>query len=379
MQAWAALKYHFERLYYKRFGYPVVSCGCADAPKRALLAYLSQGMKWRNNDPRFGWHQNLRQSRELACLLAARGFGVDVIQYDDSHYVPSCRYDLVICHPGVVSERIQLLPKTGVRICLRTGRYAAFVEFAMAERLARIRKSRGWVPVWSGMGETEDVYRGYDTIACFDGDGTSAATFSSVGLPVFSFRNYANPTIQYVEKDFSKARSGFLYMAGHLHVLKGLDWLIESFANTPNRDLYICGMESPDFHRIYAMELALPNIHVMGRVDLGSSCFRRLCQNAAWYVSPSASDGCQGTALDMMAAGLIPILSGACGINLDGSGIMLEPCTPEFLDGVLEVASNMPVDELRKLSGQARMRVAAHYAPRHFLQDWNHILDQIGV
>lgn len=379
MRAWLGLIFKLQCAYYKRVGFPVVSCGRLDAPKRALLVYLSQGMKWRENDPRLGWHQSLRQSRDLAHLLSERGFRVDVVQYEDSHYIPARHYDLAIVHPGVVSRKFQAMPKTGVRLCLRTGRHASFVDSALAERMTRLQKSRGIVQEWAGSLETDAVYQGYDAIACFDGDGTTAATFSCVGLPVFPFRNYPNPTIEKINKDFAKARSGFICVAGHLHVLKGLDWLIEAFAASPSRHLYICGKKSPELERLYARELAKPNIHYMGYLDHSSSGFRNLCRRAAWYVSPSASDGCQGTALDMMAAGVVPLLSGACGVSLNGAGMLLNPCTPESLRKALDDADRMSNEELKGSSEQSRRNIELHYTSRHFLSDWAHILDDIGV
>jgi glycosyltransferase involved in cell wall biosynthesis len=379
MRALFGLIFKLQSAYYKRVGYPVVSRGRIDAPKRALLVYLSQGMNWRENDPRLGWHQSLRQSRDLAHLLSERGFRVDVVQYEDSHFIPARHYDLAIVHPGVVSRKFQAIPKTGVRICLRTGRHAAFVDSAMTERMARLHKRRGVVLDWAGSGETDEVYQGYDAIACFDGDGATSATFAAVGLPVFPFRNYPNPAIKFINKDFSKARSGFICVVGHLHVMKGLDWLIEAFADTPARHLYICGKKSPELERLYERELAKPNIHFMGYLDHSSSGFQRLCQCSAWYVSPSASEGCQGTALDMMAAGVLPLLSGACGVSLNGAGILLDPCTPESLKTALDEADRMSNEELRGSSEKARINIELHYASRYFLSDWVHILDDIGV
>jgi tetratricopeptide (TPR) repeat protein len=162
------VKDRLEHAWYRHVGYPVARVGCTESSKRALLVYLSVEMKWKANDPRFNWHQNYRQSRDLADLLAARGYLVDVVQYDDAHFFPSDPYDLVIAHPGVVSKRLQECPKTGFRLSLRTGRHSAFVDRVVAERYALLEKRRGQKLEWHGTGETNEVYRGYDAIACFD-------------------------------------------------------------------------------------------------------------------------------------------------------------------------------------------------------------------
>jgi len=379
MNLLSKLKHRLFGGYYRRFGYPVVTCGEAHSPQRALLSYLSLGMRWGSRDPRFMWHQNLRQSRTLALLLAERGYYVDVVQYDDAKFIPTASYDLVVSHPGIVSNRIRGIPRTGIRLCLRTGRHASFIDEALADRYALLRQRRASGLTWPGMGETNEVYNGYDAIACFDGNGGAVATFKDVGVPVYPFRNHANPDIDFVPKDYRMARSGFLYMASHLPVLKGLDWLIEAFADTPGRHLYICGTVSDEIKHLYAHELNKVHIHSVGHVQFGSARFRDLCRHAAWYVSPSASEGCQGTALDWMAAGLVPILSDACGVDTQGAGIRIAPCTPDSLRAVLDAAERVSWADVEGLSCQARDCVESRYAVRHFVEDWNSILDRVGA
>jgi hypothetical protein len=80
-----------------------------------------------------------------------------------------------------------------------------------------------------------------------------------------------------------------------------------------------------------------------------------------------------------MAAGVLPLLSGACGVSLNGAGILLDPCTPESLKTALDEADRMSNEELRGSSEKARINIELHYASRYFLSDWVHILDDIGV
>ena len=347
--------------------------------KRALLAYLSLGMKWKSDDSRFGWHQNYRQSCQIAQLLVDRGYQVDVVQYNDSRFIPSAPYDLIVAHPGDVSQRLQALPRTGMRLCLRTGRHAEFVNKVMTERFCRLSQRKGGSLIPPLLRETDAVYENYDAVVCFDGDGSTAETFRVTGLPVYSFRNYANPQLSPVRKNYAEARRGFIYMAGHLHVSKGLDWLIEAFAERPDLHLYICGKLSDELTALYKKELGCSNIHQMGFVQLHSEKFKKICRKAAWYISPSATDGCQGTALDAMASGLIPVLSDACGVNTYGSGLEMRPCSPETMRGALDGTLLISAEELEQQSRRSWATVETHYRPRHFLEDWNHILEQVGV
>lgn len=371
------VRHRLECAGYAVRGYPVVSLGDESSPRRALLAYLSTGLAWRAGDVRFRWHQNVGQSRSIALLLAQRGYRVDVVQYDDARFVPGPRYDLVIAHPGRVSQRILAAGGGGRRVCLRTGRHAAFVDREAGRRYADLRKRRACLMEWPGMGETDDVYRGFDAIACFDGDGGASETFREVGLPVYPFRNYANPDIAFVERDWQAARLGYVYMANGWPVLKGLDWLLDIFSQTPERHLYIAGRLPGEFKALYAGELRRPNIHVLGHVELAGRRFVELGRKAAWYVSPSASEGCQGAALDWMAAGMVPVISKVCGVEVGETGIVLRECTPERFKAALDEGCRLETPEVESRARKARELVVSRYTPSGFEVDWKHVLERM--
>jgi len=162
-----------------------------------------------------------------------------------------------------------------------------------------------------------------------------------------------------------------------LHVSKGLDWLIEDFADNPDRELFICGKIPDELRAVYAEELERPNIHTLGFVQLTSPRFRAVCRKAAWYVSPSATEGCAGSALDAMASGLIPILSDACGVASHGVGKTLRPCTRKSLDMALGEAVGSDLAEVAGMARDSRKVVEQYYLPQHFQDDWNRILDCI--
>lgn len=377
MNIFTKLRYLAEGYYYKFFGLPVVKCGSDSASKRALLIYLSLPLKWKKNDIRFNAHQNFRQSRQIAELLIQRGYQVEVVQHNDKQYIPSGSYDLVISHSGVVAERLQALKKTGYRLCMRTGRYSSFVDKVTGQRYALLGERRGKHLKWNKVGKANSVYDAYDAIACFDANGTTSATFSEIGIPAYAFRNYANPMIEVSGNKAENANKGFIYLAGHLHVLKGLDWLIESFAQRPELDLYICGRVPDDLMEIYQDELGLPNIHAMGFVSLTSKKFQNICKSVYWYVSASASEGCSGAVMDAMAAGLIPIVTEACGVDTHGAGFTMQNPNIELLGVKLDAAAAMSSAQIEEHSLLAREVIERWYQPEHFADDWSRILDQV--
>lgn len=361
------------------FGFPRVVLGDKRAQKKALLIYLPHVLNWKEGDARLHVHANARRCRYIAFSLVQRGYRVEVVHYDDVKFVPTEDYDVVIAASGQVLGRLRQTQKHGVWIYLRTGRHRNYIDRVMEDRYQQLNERKGTKLKWIKKKETPADFERFDAVACTDGNGSTSATYAAAGVTVFSFRVPASPAIQFVSKEYEKRRNGFMYLAGWLPVGKGLDWLLEIFARRPDLELYICGRIPEEFKALYFNELQLPNIHEMGFVEPTSQMFMELCQKAVWYISPSATEGCQGAALTTMAAGLIPILSEACGVDTLGVGLTITPCAMDVLVETIDRAAHFPVNTLEAQSRKARRVIEERYQEKHFEEDWEHILEQVGI
>jgi len=357
------------------FGWPVVHL--AEGNKKALLMYLSLPLKWRESDPRFNWHENQKQSVEIAMLLKDEGFSVDVVDFRDCKFKPDKEYELFIGHPGENARRIMPMLTAHKKICLEPGQFGPAANQKIAERFDAMCKHRSVTmsPELHNGNELKD-YLQYDAIACF-GNSVTAESYASVPVPIFTFPNYPNRQIHYLERDFSAAKNRFLYIAAGHHVRKGLDLLLEVFAARPAVELFICGKIPEWMLRVFKTEFDKKNIHRLGTVDLGSRQFLKLAEQCVFYISPTCAEGMQGGALNAMASGMIPVLHRQAGIDLPPGGIEIEENTVEHVAKAVEAALSIPEKKLPALSVNCEEMIQRSYTPAAFASRWREIIQTV--
>jgi glycosyltransferase involved in cell wall biosynthesis len=360
-------------------GFPVVHRGPAGAP-RALLMYLSQPLTWAEKDPRLNWHENQRQSRQIAEVLVECGYQVDVADLRDDRFVPDGEYQLFIGHGSNAGNIAALMGNETRKICLATGQYGPYANRNVEKRYRELEQ-RKQIQIEYRMPSKANPahYKVFDEIACF-GNHQTIDTFSPLEMAVHSFVNYPNPNINFVRRDYMRAKRGFVYIAAQLHVLKGLDLLIEIFSRHPDFHLYVCGKIDSELAQVYKSELsAAKNIHTLGYVQMGGRKWKDICSQSAWYISPSCSDSCQGAALNAMAAGLIPILSQDVGVDLYNAGIRLPDCSIQTVENVVGDATTWNPKLLRTEERRVVKTVYEKYNSDAFGSDWETIINEVDM
>jgi glycosyltransferase involved in cell wall biosynthesis len=159
-----------------------------------------------------------------------------------------------------------------------------------------------------------------------------------------------------------------------------LDLLLEVFSSEPDLHLHVCGRLMYDiaFARCYHRELFdTHNIHPLGWMNLLEDDFRRISQQCAFSILPSCEEGQPGSIVASMHAGLVPIVSRECGIDLEDFGIELESCSIEDIRKAVRTASTMSVAELDKTSRQARQTAREKYSEQSFSIRFREILKTV--
>jgi len=358
----------------RKNGYPVVRLGAGPDRPRGLLMYLSPPLTWKVGDPRLDWHENMRQSRQIAELMVEAGYQVDVVDMNDDAFTTEIEYNLFIGHGSNAAKLARRLGTKTRKICLATGQYGPYANKNVEQRYRALEQRRNVFlkrKMPSGVGN--EHYNVFDEIACF-GNKHTADTFAVLDMPVYPFPNYPNPKIKPLARNLKESRQGFVYIAANLHVLKGLDLLIEAFAKKPDLNLYVCGVLKNELVPIYGPQLALPNIHDCGYVRMGGRVWNQIASKAAWYISPSSSDSCQGAALNAMAAGLIPVLSNAIGIDAHGAGRILSDCKIQTIETEIQTLASLPADRIGAMSQLAQRVVEKYYNEGAFKSRWREII-----
>src|SRR5258708_20648663 len=131
-------------------------------------------------------------------------------------------------------------------------------------------------------------------------------------------------------KDCDSCRNRFLWFGSGGVVRKGLDLVLEAFAEMPDYHLTVCGPvhADEDFEQAYHEELYdTPNIETIGWIDIDGPKFRDICMNSVAMIYPSSAEGQCGGVITCMHAGLIPVISYGSGVDGYDFGSILPDCS----------------------------------------------------
>jgi len=187
--------------------------------------------------------------------------------------------------------------------------------------------------------------------------------------------------IDLTKKDYNESRKHFLWFgsAGLIH--KGLDILLDIFSERNDIILHICGA-SKNEHKFFKYYKQIinnsKNIIEHGFIDIGSDEFKKLMNNCAFVLLPSAAEGQPGSIVNVMAnGGLIPIVSEASGLNVNEYGYILEGIKKEIIITVINKVLLLTESELYEKSLKTKSIVRKNYSYQKYKQNLKNILSSV--
>ena len=179
-----------------------------------------------------------------------------------------------------------------------------------------------------------------------------------------------------------KKCNSFLFFASSGQVHKGLDLLLDIFSQKDFPcELYICSAyrNEPQFVAAYKKELFdMPNIHAIGFIATNSKRFADIVQKCAYLIVPSCAEGQMGSALTVMSAGVIPILSQECGFD-DDEAILLPDCKLETIKNIILEYSQKSMDWVDKKSHEVIDMTRKKHSKEMFIQSLRQAFDKTLV
>ena len=347
-----------------------------------LLSYLTEPFLLSPDELERVPHTNMWECIEIARLFSARGYNVDVINWKNTAFIPKKNYSYIFDVHQNIERLLPYLPKDCWRIFLATGCHWLFQNSAEYQRLIELRDRRGIVlspqrnvPAVRGI-EHADHAIGYGNTHTF-----STYNFAKKAIrpiPVSATAMYGfNET-----KDYEKVRKNYVWIGGGGAVHKGLDLVLEAFAAMPEYHLSICGpfAAEKDFTEAYHKELyKTPNITALGRMDVRGEEFKQVVNNAVALIYPSSSEGQAGSVIAGMHAGLIPLISRASGVDVDGFGTILQNCSIEEIKNTVRATSALPADQLKKRSKDSWEYARKHHTREAFTREFSSFLNDIDL
>lgn len=343
-----------------------------------LVSYVLDGVRQALAGQVEHSHTHFWEAHRIAQTFADLGFEVDVVHWQNRRFQPTKPYRAVVDVRSNLERWAPALPDDCVKIFHGETAHWSFHRDAQAVRYDALEARRGVrlppvKPAEPNLGiETADV-------GFILGNDFTLGTFEPSGTPLHRLWISSNTGYPDLEREPAAARRFLWFGSGDL-VHKGLDLVLEAFADRPDLELVVCGPihREPHFEHEYARELhGLPNVETYGWIDTESRDFLDVAARCSALIYPSCSEGQCGGVVTCMHAGLVPILTEQCGLDMEPSFGSLLP-NPLMQGGdpvrrigdALEAHAHRPWDETIAMSRAAaavartehtRARFAARY------------------
>jgi glycosyltransferase involved in cell wall biosynthesis len=309
------------------------------------------------------------------------GYTVDIVDCENVTWQPREAYDLFVGHGGwnfySLAEQVK-----GDACCiyLATGMYWQEHNALEAERFASIVKRKGvsLEPDRKIVADEEQALRVADGIICLANQRGVKSYKPFQNVAGLNNVIYTNLHKWYGDRDHEVTRKHFLFFSGRGNVHKGLDLLLEAFAETPNLHLHICQHLDTEFEALYHdMLFRLPNIHYEGFIGTKSKAFKELCSSCSWVILPSSADFQPRSVLECMACGLIPIIPDTVCIDVGELGVRLETCEISYIREIVTGLSLMDPIEIAHRSDLISEKVTTAYSPDAFVKNFKVVIGKI--
>jgi glycosyltransferase involved in cell wall biosynthesis len=319
----------------------------------ALLCYSNIAFFLKPGAPIPHDHTNRWESWQIANTLLELGYRVDVINDDNDRFVPTRNYSVFIGNRTNFDRISALLAKDCIRILHIDTCHWLFHNLAEYRRLDALKTRRGFVlPAQRTMSPNRAIEHADYAISL--GNEATMSTYRYSGKPLFRVPSSAPLGYAWKDKDFAAVRKSFLWLGSHGFVHKGLDLVLEAFAEMPDYQLTVCAplLADKSFVRAYHRELyATKNIRTLGWIDVTSPKFEEVASECVGTVFASSSEGGSGAVITGMHAGLIPLVTYESAVDIDEShGMMLKGSSISDIKQTVRKLASLPPERLQEMA-----------------------------
>lgn len=302
---------------------------------RVLFSYVSEGVVQPDYARYFRGHTNKWESREIAHIFARMGYEVDAIDWNDTTFTPTQKYDVIFDICSNLQRLAPHLPANAKKLLHLTGSDAHYQNTAENNRVQAMNRRRECLYAPKRLVADPEAARRSLLLAdacSLLGNGHTLTTFPSEYRNKISLVPVSASLVSQSRKqnEYVPKAKEFLWFFGFGAVHKGLDLVLEVFAKNPRFVLNVIGnvTSEQDFLEVYRRELfETPNIQFHGFLNPDSAEFRNVTKRCFCFIAPTCSEGTSTAVVTCLQVGLFPIVSRDTGVQLPESrGIMLDDC-----------------------------------------------------
>lgn len=347
-----------------------------------LLSYILDPFLLKSDEPIPHGHTNFWESMQIAKTFLNLGYSVDAISYLNFEFIPKKDYAFFIDARFNLQRLSHMMNKDCVKIMHIDLCHILVNNAAEATRLLSLQQRRG-VTLLPRRYEKPNLAIEHADCATILGNEFTIDTFRYAGKPIYRVP-ISNPFIYPwpEQKDFEACRKRYLWFGSGGLVRKGLDLVLEAFAEMPDYHLTVCGpiKEEDDFENAYHKELyETPNINTIGWIDVSSPDFLAITNSCIGTVFPSAAEGGGGSVITCMHAGLIPVVSYEASVDIqDDYGLVFHDCSIETIRDGIRTISGLSVEDLRLMARKAWEVARANYTQDNFSEEYRKVVEKIA-
>ncbi|RNI15806.1 glycosyltransferase family 1 protein [Methanohalophilus sp. RSK] len=321
---------------------PIINYYNSNNEKNVLVSYIVPPFKSKAPNYR---HTNYIEAIKIAETFRDLGFNVDIYNYNFERTIDYSKYSVVFGFGDPFVGSFYNRDHDIVTIYYGTGMHICWQNHNSLSRIKEVYyKKKKWLPesgrivekAWSIQTSIVDaiITLGNDEVLksyrmFFDGD------IYNIPVTYYNIIDVKKVESFIVNKDYSEAKYNFIWFGSSGLIHKGLDLVLEYFHQHPNLHLHVCGPidNEPRFKNLYYRELyESPNIHTHGFVNLKSELFLSLMRKSLFAIFPSCSEGESGSVVNLMAQGMIPIVTKNAGIKIKDFGYLIPSIDIDSID-----------------------------------------------
>lgn len=370
------------RSLHRQFHGGVAPLHARGTPKgNVLISYDNQGLLCQRRGEAIPIsHPQFFKTIAMAQTFVDLGFDVDVIHAENQRFIPWKSYDVMVdCRFNL--QRLQpYLPSNCIKILHCDTAQLVFQNLAEMGRMLAFQNRKG-VTIPPNRLETPHLGVEHADYLTTCGNEFTMNTYAYSGKPIFRLPMVAQKMWPWPEaKDFEASRRRFLWFGSRGMIHKGLDLVLEAFAQMPEYQLTIVGpvLNEPEFVNVYRKELFhTPNITVVGWLDKASDKFQVILEQSGAHVFPSCSEAGAAAVVETMAAGVLPMVTYEASVDVENFGVLLKDASIEtIMEQVREVARMSPA-ELCHRSKKAWEASHTNNTPEKFEREYRAIVEMI--
>jgi len=344
------------------------------AQGEVLLSWILEPFLLKPDEPMSNSHTQYWECAEMARTFLDLGYAVDVIDSHNETFHPRKHYACFIGHRTNFDRIAGLLKGGCVKIAHLDTAHWLFHNHSNYLRKFELQRRRGVIlKEWNRLIQPNLTIENADYAVTY-GNRFTLDTYRYAQKPLFRIPISTCAVFPWPEqKNYASGRSHFLWFGSGGFVHKGLDLVLEAFAEMSDHHLYVCGplQKEQDFVKAYYKELyETPNIHAVGWVDVDGPEFMGIVNKCLGVVYPSCSEGQAGSVVACLHAGLIPIISYESGIDVGEFGVILKDNSIKTIINTVQMVSDLPGEQLQQMARKAWEFARANHTREKFAEEY---------